>query len=133
MIIQRCGHVFCCECLSTLLATESDGEKSCPSCRGNLTSQILISIDAFYQAFEPSKAPPKKDKKVKNRKDQIEEEWISSTKIDKLMEVLKDTRRTHPNDKTIVFSQFLGMLDLIEVPLRRNGFRFVRVCLFKFG
>jgi SNF2 family DNA or RNA helicase len=111
------------------LATETDGEKSCPSCRGNLTSQLLFSIDAFYQAFEPSKAPPKKDKTKNDKKEQIEEDWISSTKIDKLMEVLMETRRTHPDDKTIVFSQFLGMLDLIEVPLKRNGFGFVRVCL----
>ncbi|KAI8979895.1 SNF2 family N-terminal domain-containing protein [Pilobolus umbonatus] len=50
----------------------------------------------------------------------------SSTKVNKLMEILENTRRSKPGEKTIVFSQFTSMLDLLEGPLRENKFRFCR-------
>lgn len=42
------------------------------------------------------------------------------------MEILNETRDKNPGEKTIVFSQFTSMLDLIEAPLKRNGFRVCR-------
>ncbi|KAI7897119.1 SNF2 family N-terminal domain-containing protein [Mucor mucedo] len=50
----------------------------------------------------------------------------TSTKIRKLMEILMETRDKNPGEKTIVFSQFTSMLDLVEGPLRRNGFAVCR-------
>lgn len=51
---------------------------------------------------------------------------LSSTKIVKLLEVLEDTRMRFPGQKTIVFSQFTSMLDLLEEPLKKAEFRFCR-------
>ena len=51
---------------------------------------------------------------------------LPSTKIDRLVSILEETRNTCPNDKTIVFSQFLGMLDLAEEAIRERGFMCVR-------
>ncbi|TPX76970.1 hypothetical protein CcCBS67573_g01768 [Chytriomyces confervae] len=53
-------------------------------------------------------------------------QWISSSKIDNLMKVLMKSRRESPHDKTIIFSQFRGMMDLCERPLRENKIGFVR-------
>ncbi|KAJ3317695.1 hypothetical protein HDU76_001082 [Blyttiomyces sp. JEL0837] len=50
----------------------------------------------------------------------------SSTKIEKLLELLKDGQETKPGEKWIIFSQFTSMLDLIEGPLREKGYKFVR-------
>ncbi|RUS14642.1 hypothetical protein BC938DRAFT_477288 [Jimgerdemannia flammicorona] len=50
----------------------------------------------------------------------------SSTKIAKLLEVLEDTRARFPGQKTIVFSQFTSMLDLLEEPLKTADFKFCR-------
>ncbi|KAJ3023132.1 UNVERIFIED_CONTAM: hypothetical protein HDU68_008757 [Siphonaria sp. JEL0065] len=52
--------------------------------------------------------------------------WISSTKIDQLSNVLLSIRRDNPSEKTIVFTQFRGMMDLCEKPLRENKIGFVR-------
>ncbi|RUS15876.1 P-loop containing nucleoside triphosphate hydrolase protein [Endogone sp. FLAS-F59071] len=51
---------------------------------------------------------------------------LLSTKIVKLLEVLEDTRVRFPGQKTIVFSQFTSMLDLLEEPLKKAEFRFCR-------
>ncbi|KAI8613212.1 SNF2 family N-terminal domain-containing protein [Chytriomyces sp. MP71] len=53
-------------------------------------------------------------------------EWISSTKIDQMMAVVLKTRRENPGDKTIIFTQFRGMMDLCEKPLKENQIGFVR-------
>ena len=51
----------------------------------------------------------------------------SSSKIDKMLEVLHETRRQTKNkDKTIVFSQFTAFLDIVEQPLKDHEFNFVR-------
>ncbi|ORZ19446.1 P-loop containing nucleoside triphosphate hydrolase protein [Absidia repens] len=50
----------------------------------------------------------------------------SSTKINKMLDILQNTRQHYPDDKTIIFSQFTSMLDLMEEPLQENGFKFCR-------
>ncbi|OAD07132.1 hypothetical protein MUCCIDRAFT_137402 [Mucor lusitanicus CBS 277.49] len=50
----------------------------------------------------------------------------TSTKIRKLIDILKHTRDNNPGEKTIIFSQFTSMLDLMEQPLKKHGFRFCR-------
>jgi len=50
-----------------------------------------------------------------------------SAKIRKILELLKQIdERSENADKTIIFSQFTSMLDLIEPFLRDKGIRFVR-------
>lgn len=52
----------------------------------------------------------------------------SSTKIDALLERLTALReRTEGVEKSIVFSQWTSMLDLLEGPLKQAGFSFVRL------
>ncbi|KAI9283424.1 SNF2 family N-terminal domain-containing protein [Sporodiniella umbellata] len=50
----------------------------------------------------------------------------SSTKIQKMLELLVDTKEKHSGEKTIIFSQFTSMLDLLDLPLRKNGFKYCR-------
>lgn len=64
--------------------------------------------------------------KQSDGKDGHHDLFKTSTKIRKLMEILNETRDKHPGEKTIVFSQFTSMLDLIEAPLKRNGFNVCR-------
>ncbi len=50
-----------------------------------------------------------------------------STKIRKTMELLDDIEReSEGEDKTIIFSQFTTMLDLIEPFLTKKGIRYAR-------
>lgn len=52
--------------------------------------------------------------------------FVTSSKISKIVEILDESRKTAPTEKTIVFSQFTAMLDLIEEPLKKCGFKYCR-------
>ncbi|KAJ3340543.1 hypothetical protein HDU93_006836 [Gonapodya sp. JEL0774] len=48
-------------------------------------------------------------------------EWVSSTKIDRLLEILKQIQEEDPGSKTVVFSQFTSFLDQVEKGLEREN------------
>lgn len=50
----------------------------------------------------------------------------TSAKLRKIMEILDEIEDRGEGEKTIVFSQFTSMLDLIEPFLKKRGVRFVR-------
>ncbi|CAG8565974.1 10588_t:CDS:10 [Dentiscutata erythropus] len=52
--------------------------------------------------------------------------FLSSTKIDQLMKELALAQQEDPGCKTIVFSQWTSMLDLVEKPIRDVGYKFCR-------
>lgn len=56
-----------------------------------------------------------------------DDEWEPSTKITRLMELLEETQRTAPQEKTIVFCSFTRMLDMVEPALKKAGIYFKRV------
>ncbi|KAL7754426.1 hypothetical protein RI367_000407 [Sorochytrium milnesiophthora] len=49
-----------------------------------------------------------------------------SSKIASMLRVLKDNRTEDPGSKTVVFSLFTKFLDMLEVPLRKEGIQFCR-------
>ncbi|KAJ2721475.1 DNA repair protein rad16 [Coemansia sp. Benny D115] len=53
--------------------------------------------------------------------------WRSSTKIEALVEELSKHRQSNANIKSIVFSQFVNFLDLIQWRLNRAGFSVCRL------
>ncbi len=53
----------------------------------------------------------------------LRKNWVSSAKVDKCLEILSDT---DPDVKTIVFSQFTTLLDLLEIPIRKEDWGFMR-------
>ncbi|KAI0058225.1 hypothetical protein BV25DRAFT_1811065 [Artomyces pyxidatus] len=54
------------------------------------------------------------------------ESTAQSTKLRKLVELLQSIRARPGNEKTLVFSNFIGMLDLIASKLNNDGVGFVR-------
>ncbi|KAI7859774.1 P-loop containing nucleoside triphosphate hydrolase protein [Circinella umbellata] len=50
----------------------------------------------------------------------------TSSKSNKVLEILNETRLKYPREKTIIFSQFTSMLDLMEEQLQRSGFKYCR-------
>ncbi|MCJ1224733.1 hypothetical protein MMC12_001378 [Toensbergia leucococca] len=55
----------------------------------------------------------------------LEREWIPSTKIEKTIEILEAIQGRKEGEKTIIFSQFTSLLDLLEIPIVRRqwGYR----------
>ncbi|KAI7874992.1 hypothetical protein K492DRAFT_137057 [Lichtheimia hyalospora FSU 10163] len=132
-IISQCGHVLCRECLTNYINTGDANDKRCPQCRGPLKTDKVVSVEMFLQVHAPDQfreameditAAKDKEEEMAKNPDKV---FHSSAKIDKMLEILHDTRRETKNqDKTIIFSQFTSMLDLLERPLRENEFKFVR-------
>ncbi|KAL5040914.1 hypothetical protein BDW71DRAFT_24791 [Aspergillus fruticulosus] len=56
----------------------------------------------------------------------LEKTWITSAKIEKTMEIIRDIERQNNSEKIIIFSQFTSLLDLLEIPIARGGHRYRR-------
>ncbi|KAL4733624.1 SNF2 family N-terminal domain-containing protein [Aspergillus similis] len=56
----------------------------------------------------------------------LEKTWITSAKIEKTMEIIREVERQDNNEKIIIFSQFTSLLDLLEIPIAREGHRYRR-------
>ncbi|RDW65820.1 ATP-dependent DNA helicase [Aspergillus mulundensis] len=56
----------------------------------------------------------------------LEKTWITSAKIEKTMEIIRDVEHQANDEKIIIFSQFTSLLDLLEVPIAREGHRYRR-------
>ncbi|KAI8089782.1 SNF2 family N-terminal domain-containing protein [Halteromyces radiatus] len=137
-IISGCGHILCRECLQTYISGSAATGivKSCPHCRGELVMDKIISVAKFLEVYAPNPEElSKQEKEEKAAKEEKEleaslgkvQEFVSSKKIDTMLEILAKTREESKGyDKTIVFSQFTSMLDIMEKPLKASGYKFGR-------
>ncbi|KAJ5739662.1 DNA repair protein RAD16 [Penicillium manginii] len=116
-IQSRCRHDFCRRCVTDYV--ESFGSKDtveCPRCH------IALSID-LEQPTKEQEAESVKKTSIINRISM--ENWTSSTKIETLLYELYRQRSKSHTPKSIIFSQFTSMLQLVEWRLRHAGFNTV--------
>lgn len=128
-IIVGCGHILCKECFDGYWNANDGNTKRCPQCRGELDNMKLVTVDTFLKKYAPDLYEESQLALTEKEKADIKKvkHFISSSKIDKMMEILDQTDiDTNGEDKTIVFSQFTGMLDLVEKPLKDKGFAYLR-------
>ncbi|KAK8041352.1 hypothetical protein PG994_014359 [Apiospora phragmitis] len=109
-IRSRCKHDFCRSCAKSYVNYQD--QPSCPKCH------IPLSIDLEQPEIEQDKALLKKSSIINRIK---MENWTSSSKIELLVHELHRMRKDNATHKTIIFSQFTTMLQLIEWRLRRAG------------
>lgn len=83
---------------------------------------LTIDLEAPALEFEESVKPRQG---ILGRLDL--DKWRSSTKIEALIEELSNIRRQDSTTKSIVFSQFVNFLDLINYRLQKAGFS-VSIC-----
>jgi DNA repair protein RAD16 len=115
---SRCHHEFCRACVKDFMETcEASGtDADCPRCH------IALSIDFEQPELEQDEDSVKKTSIINRIK---MDNWTSSTKIEMLVYDLYKLRSKKQTLKSIVFSQFTSMLQLIEWRLRRAGFNTV--------
>lgn len=58
--------------------------------------------------------------------DRLRRDWESSAKVDVTIDLLRKIRSEKPREKTLVFSLWTSFLDLLEIPLRDEKFRYLR-------
>jgi DNA repair protein RAD16 len=118
-IRSRCRHEFCRKCARDYVKSfegNGGGDPDCPHCH------IPLSIDFDQPDIEQEEDNVKKNSIINRIK---MEDWTSSTKIEMLVYDLYKLRSKKQTQKSIIFSQFTSMLQLIEWRLRRAGFNTV--------
>ncbi|KAL8515725.1 hypothetical protein ACS0TY_014417 [Phlomoides rotata] len=106
-VLTPCAHRMCRECLLTSWRIPSSGP--CPICRQLIQKPELITC--------PSENRFQLD---------VNKNWTESSKITKLLDCLEGIRNSGSGEKSIVFSQWTSFLDLLEIPLRKRNFEFLR-------
>ncbi|KAL1836915.1 hypothetical protein VTJ49DRAFT_4506 [Mycothermus thermophilus] len=109
-IRSRCKHDFCRTCVKSYI--NSTTSPNCPQCH------IPLSIDLEQPEIVQDEAQVKKSSIINRIK---MENWTSSSKIELLVHELHKLRSDNASHKSIIFSQFTTMLQLIEWRLRRAG------------
>jgi DNA repair protein RAD16 len=109
-IRSKCKHDFCRTCAKSYLM--SSDQPDCPRCH------IPLSIDLEQPEIEQDEDQVKKSSIINRIK---MENWTSSSKIELLVHELHKLRSDNSSHKSIIFSQFTTMLQLIEWRLRRAG------------
>ncbi len=109
-IRSRCKHDFCRTCVKSYLNSTTD--PNCPRCH------IPLSIDLEQPEMEQDEVQVKQSSIINRIK---MENWTSSSKIELLVHELHKLRSDNASHKSIIFSQFTTMLQLIEWRLRRAG------------
>lgn len=115
-IRSRCHHEFCRKCAKDYVRSFEDQTPDCPRCH------IPLTIDFDQPDIEQDEENVKKSSIINRIK---MEDWTSSTKIEMLVYDLYKLRSQKQTHKSIVFSQFTSMLQLVEWRLRRAGFNTV--------
>ncbi|XP_037093296.1 helicase-like transcription factor [Pollicipes pollicipes] len=116
-VITACAHVFCRPCMDALLGAAPEAGALCPMCRGPLRADQLVDAPEPPVKQESAEPPPNAD----------QGDFVSSAKIDALMAGLQAMRKEDARCKAVVVSQFTSLLNLLETPLRRDGFAFRRL------
>ncbi|KAI5815944.1 SNF2 family N-terminal domain-containing protein [Pyronema omphalodes] len=121
-IISRCHHTFCRDCasryISSFVGQSTNDLPECPRCH----IPLVIDLQQAEIAIDEAASGVKKGSII-NRINMAT--WRSSTKIEALCEELYHLRSQNSTTKSIVFSQFTSMLQLIAWRLNRAGFRCV--------
>lgn len=120
-IESKCHHKFCRMCVREYVESFDGDEKTleCPVCH------IGLLIDLQQPALEVDEELFSKASIV--NRIAMRGDWRLSTKIEALVEELYKLRLDRHTIKSIVFSQFTSMLDLVEWRLRRAGFETVKL------
>ncbi|KAG2246799.1 hypothetical protein Bca52824_086427 [Brassica carinata] len=121
-VVTLCGHVFCYQCISEHI---SGDENICPvrSCREYLGRDVVFSESALRNcvANDLGYSSSSQDKSF------FQKSEFTSSKIKAVLDILS---RSHEGDNftiTLVFSQWNGMLDLVELCFEENGIEFRRL------
>jgi len=112
-----CRHEFCRQCVKDYVrGFDKTGSPDCPRCH------IALKIDFDQPDIEQDEETVKKSSIVNRIK---MENWHSSTKIEMLIYDLYKLRSPKQTVKSIIFSQFTSMLQLVDWRLHRAGFNTV--------
>ena len=133
LAVTPCHHMFCKTCLiKTLKATSSKSVKKCPVCAEEISEEKLIcrTVQVKHENAVDSKSDVESSKvQVKDLKGILYAsiDGKCSSKIISMFEELDLIWLSDPGSKVLIFSQYLGMLDLIQSQMKERHIRSYRL------
>jgi DNA repair protein RAD5 len=123
-VLTECAHVLCRDCLTPLF--NERGFARCPVCRSIISRDRLHYVPVLggpaASSTDGSGAGASSSLMIDPAAN-----WQHSCKTRRLMDELLSIRLSGSGDKSIVFSQWTSMLDLLEIPLRQADMPFLRL------
>ncbi|KAK3121150.1 hypothetical protein QOZ80_8BG0646980 [Eleusine coracana subsp. coracana] len=140
-VVAICGHVFCYQCVHERIMTD---ENMCPApnCNKTLSLESLFSSGALRICITGKSGSAKASSSADDESSSISQSSFISSKIqaaiDKLNSIINTDALTDSDImvsnrsrvapmKAIVFSQWTGMLDLLELSLNSNLIQYRRL------
>ncbi|OEL30921.1 Helicase-like transcription factor CHR28 [Dichanthelium oligosanthes] len=140
-VVTICGHVFCYQCIHERITTD---ENMCPApnCSKTLSLESLFSSGALRICISGRSSSAGASSSADNESSSISQSSYVSSKIQAAIDILNtiistdaltesDTVESNRSRvapaKAIVFSQWTGMLDLLELQLNTNLIQYRRL------
>ena len=101
--------MYCRECALSLCGTQPRGR--CCICRTFFSPLALMAVPLPAPSIDID----------------FEREFKHSAKTAKLMSEIAALKREEPSVKSLIFSQWTSMLDIVQIPLQREGYKFLRL------
>lgn len=138
LAVTPCTHMFCRLCLINCMnqkKCDSDATTVCPVCQQEIDSSSVI----FTQSTSSKKCKQEKGDEEDAHNLKSEHEYDakeilesalagkSSSKMDAICNELEAVWRENPRSKVLVFSQYLGMFDLLQKEFSRRDITCLRL------
>lgn len=134
-VLTPCAHVFCRECLIGVLqfncGKDSKTEGSCPTCQSKVMPNEIITMQkkgnematGFLTDSKCSSTTAPKTNHAANVRDILSNSIgnVESAKMKAIFNELKLVWEENPKAKILIFSHYLGFLDLLTIQLNRNS------------
>jgi SNF2 family DNA or RNA helicase len=111
---------------------EDDGESSAAAGRGRGRkkgkgkAKVKVKVKEHLTLAQLKKLSLRNTDAKKRYMRRLQKSFKSSAKIDETVRLLTDIRENDPTEKTLIFSSFTTLLDLLEVPLQKEKFNYQR-------
>ncbi|EAW06955.1 DEAD/DEAH box helicase [Aspergillus clavatus NRRL 1] len=112
--------------LSRFIVDDEDNESGAGSSKKPMKKKGKKAKKTRKTLAELKKEASKNQKSKKKYLRRLEKTWVTSAKIEKTLEILQEIGNRDDSEKTIIFSQFTSLLDLLEVPIARRGWGYRR-------
>ncbi|CDY37138.1 BnaC06g03610D [Brassica napus] len=137
-VITLCGHIFCYQCVSEYITGD---ENSCPVCREQLAHDVVFSKSTLRSCAADDIGCSSSSHAKGLNKAAFQNGEFSSSKIKTVLDILQSLSNqgreetsvpsTTPCNqapvKTIIFSQWTSMLDVLEFSLNEKTIEFRRL------
>ena len=149
-VLTPCAHIFCRDCLVGFMrkrqenatASISCPDGPCPNCNKEVKAKRIIALTRTHDGTITSrfltKSSTSKPSRMQSTQEgnqgamarQILENAIQGTESSKMKAIVAELHKVwevDPGSKALLFSHYLGFLDLLELRFRRDGIPYFRL------